>query len=150
MRKLDICLGIGDVVCVVEWLFKWVQEFCSSSICVSSLSSVEGEMEKCGCNRYSGEVEFVASGMECVWMYDFRVWLWVCMCVWERQQSFLESLPPGGCVSSSFPPASLSSNALFKIVPTQPFTTNLSPSHLSRCLISSETCSSWTLKELEP
>lgn len=33
---------------------------------VSSLSSVEGETEKCGCNRYSGEVEFVASGMECV------------------------------------------------------------------------------------
>lgn len=53
-----------------------------------------------------GSVEY---GMECVWMCVFGVW----PCV--HQQSCPESLPPGIHVPSSFPPASLSSNALFKI-----------------------------------
>ena len=62
--------------------FKWVQEFCSGSICVSRLSSVEGKLEKCGRNNYSGEDGgFVASGMECVYECVTSECGFVCVCV---------------------------------------------------------------------
>lgn len=54
---------------------------------VSSLSSVEGETEKCGCNRYSGEEEFVASGMVCECVTSECGFECVCACERDSRAS---------------------------------------------------------------